>query len=463
MRFFLIQAATYFPETEKCFPVGTLQLAAYLREKAGCEVDFFDMQLNVRDPQPAIAALAAFRPDAVGISAMSVDQAALHATAAAIRRFNAKLPVIAGGSHPTTYPEDTLARGDIDFAVCGEGETAAAALVEHLQGRRRREEVPSLAWRENGAVRRTEAAAPITDLDALPFAAYDLVDLDPYYRILRTGVISARRRYAAVSTSRGCPYRCAYCHQILGKHWRPRGPENVAAELERLVRDFHIGEIIFVDDMFNLDKERVLKICRLLTEKRLDLKFAFPIGLRGDIMDEETILALKRAGMFRAMYAVETASPRLQKLIEKNLNIEKVLRVIELTNRHGVLSHGTFMLGFPTETEAEARATIRLAARSKLATAAFFRVIPFGNSRLVDLAREHGVVLPDDFSRFEFHKSKINVSPMPDAVVDRLKKRAYFRFYLNPVRFWRVLRRLPQPLENLPHLFAIWWRKTFIW
>jgi len=249
----------------------------------------------------------------------------------------------------------------------------------------------------------------------------------------------------------------------MDSRWRPRGPANVVTELERLVKDFRIGEIIFVDDMFNLDKGRVLEMCRLMIDKRLDLQFAFPIGLRGDIMDEETIVALKRAGMFRAMYAVETASPRLQKLIEKNLNIEKVLRVIELTNRHGVLSHGTFMLGFPTETEAEARATVRLAARSKLATAAFFRVIPFVNSRLVDLAREHGAVRPDDFTRFEFHKSKINVSPMPDATVDRLKKRAYFRFYLNPIRFWRMLRRLPQPLENLPHLFAIWWRKTFLW
>ncbi|MDP8223327.1 MAG: radical SAM protein [Candidatus Lernaella stagnicola] len=463
MRFLLIQAATYFPETEKCFPVGTLQLAAYVRETLGATVGFFDMQHNVRDVAPVIEAVRRFCPDVVGISAMTVDQAAMHAVAKAVKAHQPDLPVIAGGSHPTTYPGDTLARGDIDFAIRGEGEIGAAALLRHLQGELPRDEVPNLVWLENGELQSNEAAPWIEKLDSLPFAAYDLADLEAYYKMPRTGVIWARRRYAAVSTSRGCPYRCAYCHRVLGKRWRPRSPRDVVDELEQLVARYRIGEIVFVDDMFNLDKARVQEICRLIRLRRLDLKLAFPIGLRGDIMDEETIRALVDAGMFRCMYAVETASPRLQTLISKNLNLDRVLEVIDTTNRYGVLTHGTFMLGFPTETEAEMRDTIALAERSMLATAAFFRVIPFGDTELVALARKYGASVPDDFTRFEFHKSKVNVSPVSDEVVDHLKKLAYFRFYVSPRRFWRVLRRLPNIAANLPHLMAIWWRKTFLW
>lgn len=463
MRFFLIQAATYFPESEKCFPAGTLQLAAYLREHAHCHLGFFDMQPNVRGVAPVLAALDRFGPDAVGISAMSVDHAVLKDLAAAIKKRHPELPIVAGGAHPTTYAEDTLSTGDIDFVITGEGELGAAALVRHLRGELPRDQVPSLVWRDNGTVRRNDPAPLIDDVDSLPFAAYDLVDLEPFYNIPRTGVIWARRRYAAISTSRGCPYRCAYCHQILGKRWRARSPRNVVDEIEQLVARYRIGEIIFLDDMFNLDKKRVQEICRELHARRLDLKFAFPIGMRGDIIDEPTIRALVGAGMFRCMYSVETASPRLQKLVNKNLDIERVLEAIRITNRHGVLTHGTFMLGFPTETEAEVRDTIALARRSELATAAFFRVIPFGNSELVDIARRYGKEVPDDYSRFEFHKTTLNISPIPDEHLDRLKKRAYFWFYVSPRRLWRTLRRLPRPWSNLPHLVTIWWRKTFVW
>jgi radical SAM superfamily enzyme YgiQ (UPF0313 family) len=463
LRLLLVQAATYFPETEKCFPVGTLQLAAYLREHARCDVRFFDMQLDVKDPGPVLAAVAREKPDLVGISAMTVDHEAMHAVAAAIKQEHPNLPIVAGGSHPTSYPEDTLARGDIDFAIAGEGELGATALLEHLRGERPIEEVPNLSWLEGSELRRNEPAPYIDDLDSLPFAAYDLLDPEPYYRIPRTGVIWARRRYAAVATSRGCPYRCAYCHRVLGKRWRPRSPRHVADELEQLVARYGVGEIIFVDDMFNLDKARVQELCREIIARKLDLRFAFPIGLRGDIMDEATIRALTEAGMFRCMYAVETASLRLQKLIKKNLDVDRVLDVIDITNRYGVLTHGTFMLGFPTETEAEVRDTIDLAVRSKLATAAFFRVIPFGNTELAAIAREHGAQLPTDLSCYEFHKSKLNVSLVPDDQLDRLKKDAYFRFFLRPARLLRVLRRLPNPLQNLPHLIAIWWRKTFVW
>ncbi len=462
MRVFLIQAATYFPETEKCFPVGLLQLAAYLR-RAGHELGVFDMQPDVRTPKPAVRAAQAFRPDVVGIGALTTDERVLQAVAAAIKQALPGVPVMAGGPHATTYPADTLAAGNIDYIIAGEGEIGTAALLRHLAGEVAREEVPNLIVKNGDGLLRNEPAPWITDLDALPFAAYDLADLEAFYRIPRTGVIWARRRYAAVATSRGCPYHCAYCHQILGKIHRPRSPQHVVAEMKQLVERHQIGEIVFVDDMFNLDRQRVQTMCRLMREAGLDLKLAFPIGLRGDIMDEETVRALVGAGMFRCMYAVETASPRLQKLIGKNLGIDKVMNIIEVTNRYGVLTHGTFMLGFPTETEAEARATVDLACRSKLATAAFFRVIPFGNTPLADLARQHGAVLPTDFGAYEFHKSKINVSAMSDEVLDGLKKAAYQRFYLHPRRVWRILTRLPRWTSNLPRLFAMWVRKSFLW
>jgi anaerobic magnesium-protoporphyrin IX monomethyl ester cyclase len=95
------------------------------------------------------------------------------------------------------------------------------------------------------------------------------------------------------------------------------------------------------------------------------LKFTFPNGLRGDILDEEVINALSEAGTYLVCIAVETVTPRLQKLVEKNLDIEKTRNAIKLFGKHNIQVNGFFMLGFPTETPEEIKATIKFANLSK--------------------------------------------------------------------------------------------------
>jgi len=289
------------------------------------------------------------------------------------------------------------------------------------------------------------------------------VPLETYYRLPRVGVIFSRKRYATMISSRGCPYRCAYCHQIHGKKNRVRSPGNVVAEIRELKERYGIDEIVFVEDMFNLDRERTQEIARRIIGERLDIRMHFPIGLRGDIMDEDTILLLRQAGMYRCMYAIETATPRLQKLIRKNLNLDRVLKVIEQTAAAGVLTHGAFMLGFPTETETEARKTVETALGSALHTAAFYRVVPFRGTYLAELAEKDGKDIPEDSSKFEFHKTKLNVSRMSDETLDRLKKQAYRRFFLSPRRFWRTWKLLPNKSTLLPELARTFLRKAFLW
>jgi len=464
MNVFLVHASAYFPETERSMPLGAMYLASYLKDRHQCRVKLFDMQLRVRTPEPVIFQAREFKPDLIGISAMTPDSKVMESLAARFKSEFPDLPIVSGGAHASNNPESVMKNPSVDYVVSMEGERGFGALVDHLNGKRDLEQVPNLYYRRNGSSQQNDPAEFIEDLDSLPFPAYDLIDLEAYYRIPRCGVILSRQRYAALMTSRGCPYRCAYCHQILGKKWRPRSPENVVDEIEWLANEYGIGEFLFMDDIFNLSTDRTNRIARLIIDRELDVGLSFPIGLRGDIMTEESVKLLKQAGMFRCMYAVESASERIQGMIRKDNKLDKLLHIIDYTRKLGIMVHGSFMLGFPTETEQEAHSTIEWALRSGLHTAAFYRVIPFKGSELYVLAKAAGTPIPEDPKSYEFHKSTaVNVSAMPNRVLNRLKRKAYRRFYLSPRRLWDILRVLPNRRKTLPALLLIWIRKALLW
>ena len=464
MRVFLVQAAAYSPATERSMPLGIMYLASFLRAQLGAEVRLFDMQLGARDPAPVVADARAFKPDIIGVSGLTSDARAMDAVTRALRRTFPGAPILVGGPQTTCSAAETIRNADVDYLIAGEGETAFASFVNALAAGRDVRQTPNLWRREDGGVRANEPAPFIEDLDSLPFPAFDLIDRDAYWRIPRCGVIYWRRRYAAIITSRGCPYHCGYCHSLFGRKWRARSAENVVAEMERWVREYGVGEFVFMDDMFNWSAERVEHVAQLILERGLNVSLHFPIGLRGDIMTERGVTLLTQAGLHRCMYAVETASERLQILIRKNNKLDRLRHIIEFTRRQGVMVHGAFMLGFPTETEDEARATVDWAARSALHTAAFYRVIPFRGTLLAELAAQAGREPPAELPAYEFHRAAaVNVSAMPDAALTRLRRKAYRRFYLSPRRLWGILRALPNRRTLLPLLFATWVRKAFLW
>jgi radical SAM superfamily enzyme YgiQ (UPF0313 family) len=141
------------------------------------------------------------------------------------------------------------------------------------------------------------------------------------------------KRYAPIFTSRGCPFLCTYCHDIFGKRFRWRSPENVAAEV-KLLRSLGVDELEIVDDIFNMNPPRMKAVCRAIEPYKMHI--AFPNGLRFDILDEEGCEALTRAGTYAACVAVETITPRLQELIKKHLRVDRTHQAIRWMTERGV-------------------------------------------------------------------------------------------------------------------------------
>src|SRR5262249_42604628 len=180
-------------------------------------------------------------------------------------------------------------------------------------------------------------------------------------------------------------------HDIFGKTFRFRSPENVAAEV-KMLKDMGVDELQIVDDIFNMNPPRMKAVCRAIEPYRMNI--TFPNGLRFDILDEEGCEALTRAGTYAACVAVEAITPRLQELIKKHLRVEKTQQAIHRMTERGVLVRGFFMIGFPTETLDEIQATIDYAVNSDLSQAYFFNVVPQPGTPLYDLAlQEHPAAL----------------------------------------------------------------------
>ncbi len=422
-------------------PLGIMYIASVLRDM-GHEPKLYDLRLEPGGVEGLLDTAAAFRPDMVGISSLTVESEQMMEVARGIRERFPGTPILLGGPHATSYPEKILESGDVDFVVIGEGERTVRELIPLLEKGKAPESVKGVGYRLDGKTVINERQPAIEDLDSLPFPAWDLLDLDVYSN--RRGMSTLDPRpYMTLFTSRACPYQCIYCHHVFGKGFRSRSPENVIQEMEQLIRTYGIRDFELVDDIFNLDKKRTQKICDLIQEKALNVRLAFPNGLRADILTRELIQSLKDAGTVSASFAVETASPRLQKLVRKNLHLEKAREMINRSVDVGIITNAFFMLGFPTETREEILSTIRFAVNLKLHTAKFFIVTPFLGTDMAKMFQEKYEGLDTDFIDYDYNKGKYNLSEVDREELFRLQRYANFKFYINPRRILRIFRSYP--------------------
>lgn len=446
-------------------PLGLLYVAAYLRRHLGARVYILDTFFEAHPVRRAAEAVREVDPDVVGISALTAEAPLAHLLAAVVKRGRADLPVVLGGPYASSDPVEATADEHVDVAVIGEGERTFAELVQVI-----RDEGPSwrrsdtldavrgLAYRQDDQLHLTAPRPFIDDLDALPFPAWDLIDYRRYWSLqsMATGGI---RPYLTLLTSRGCPYHCVYCHQLFGKRFRARSPESVADEVAALLGR-GVGHIEVMDDIANFHRARFDRMLELLLERDLRPVLSFPNAIRADLMDDHSVELLKRVGVGEVSIAFETAAPRLQKMIRKNLSVDRALATVEAMARRRIFTRGYFMLGFPTETRAEMWQTIQLAHRSRLHLALFFTPNPFPGTELYEMSRQggqggDGVNTVD----FEYFCGPFNASAVPDPVYRALYRWAYLGFYGDPRRTARILRDRPS-WADLPTRAYLLLRKT---
>jgi anaerobic magnesium-protoporphyrin IX monomethyl ester cyclase len=430
--------------------LGLMYLSSYLKKQFNnlVEIKIFTLiskpNQSSDDRKVVLEQLKDFKPDVVGIRSLSIGQIAFHETVQTVKEWNKECILIAGGPYATDDPAGSLSSGYLDCAVLGEGEITFNEFIQSLLDKKEWKDINGIAYRNNGSILKTPPRIYIKDIDALPLPDYSVIDLELFSNQFLTFTSKISRPHANIMTTRGCPYRCAYCHNILGKTFRVRSPEKVLEEIRYVHDNFGITDFQIIDDIFNLDIARAKKICDLIIQSKMKLTFSFPNGIRGDRTDEELIDKMREAGTKFISIAVETASPRLQKLIKKNLDLDKVFNSIEYISKTGIITRGFFMLGFPTETEAELNQTIDYALESSLLGATFFTVVYFPGTELYKLAQSLGYFNNGDYN---ITRDYVNVGEGPYnyslETLTNAKKRALRDFAFSHKRLKEANRLLP--------------------
>ena len=348
-------------------------------------------------------------PDIVGINIpFSGWSKCAFEVANTVKRIDKDIITVLDGLHPSARPVECLSDPNVDFVVRGEGEQTISELVGALEQGNAADDlkkIRGIGFITSGKSVITPPRQEIQDLDSLPFPARHLLPMDTYFAAVKENPIRGviRKRWAIMTTSRGCPHECIFCsnHIVMGRKWRARNPEKVVEEIEQLVDTYKIKQIDFYDDNMTLKKKRVIEICDLIKESGLDIEWYVPTGVRADTLDEELLIRMKASGCRGLRIAPESGVQRVvNQIIKKNQNLKDVEKAVLLSKKVGIKLGVFFILGLIGETKEDIKETINYAYKlRKLGAESFHFSIasPLYGTELYEQAKRNGF-LRDDFS-----------------------------------------------------------------
>ncbi|OGN99213.1 MAG: hypothetical protein A2Y89_05775 [Chloroflexi bacterium RBG_13_51_18] len=421
-------------------PIGLALIAAIL-EKEGYTVSLLDA--NALGIMPEDVGKAVPDADIVGITAMTPTIGTALSIARYLKRDRPAIKIIIGGSHVTLLPEETLASSsDVDVVVRGEGDETVIDLLRAIENGLPMDGVAGISYTVEGKIVHTADRRKNADMDSLPYPAYHLL---PWKKYRPHPPHGRSMPFGAIVTSRGCPYRCAYCSKpVFGSRFRAQSPGRVVEEMRYLQQKFGIKEIAFYDDSFTLDKKRVHAIADKIIEQKL--KIAWTCETRVNLVDKELLEHMKQAGCYSVAYGIESASPDILKILQKDITLEQVETAVSDSRKVGLQVVGYFMLGSPGETPGTIRQTIEYAKRLKVDFAQFSVTTPFPGTELYDiymLDKKENIA----WEKFVYAGTDNPATPVFES--DTVKRedlqiwtrRAYREFYLRPGYIWQRLRR----------------------
>lgn len=427
-------------------PLGLLCLSASVKQKLGSDVEVTirDMRVRGQNEKSFSRDLGDWKPDLVGFSAISVEAARTAYWVDFVARHRPEAIRIVGGPYATSSGIEVLSETKADVVFRGEGELTLCEFLTCLLEGRSYKQVPGIAAKDEGGVAyMTGASTIVPDMDSLPMPDWAAIRLSDYHVGSSMNLVNAHPRYAPLMTSRGCPYDCIYCHQSMGQKMRYRNLDLVMDEIRLLYDTYGIRELQIIDDIFNVNRKRVLEFCRRIEESGMKLRLCFPNALRGDLLNEEVLHALKRAGTYMITVAVESGTPRIQEMIKKDLDLDKVVKNVRYADSIGIITKGYFMMGFVTETKDEIQRTIDLAVELPLLQVGFFTVVPQKATGLFDVTIDKA---PD----FQYGDAPHYFQNAPTYTkrqgydLPKLQRWAYIRFYLGSPRLLKMLWRFPR-------------------
>lgn len=406
-------------------PLSLAAIAAVLRE--GNDVRILDCPAQRMSEQALLAFVQKNAPD-IAISSVSTETIESDlAVLGMIKGIMKTSILIIFGIHASVFAEDILKSSAVDFVVRDEPEGTIRELVHALKKGALLDSVKGIAFRSSiGQVVSTAKREFIKDLDALPFPAWDLVDLGRYR------LPFSDNPFIIINTSRGCPFRCSFCNAqaYYGSSVRTRSVRNILDELEFSAGRYGIRDVFFWGDTFTLVREQVKNLCAGLIQGNYHIRWV--ANSRVDTVDEEILGLMKKAGCWLLSFGIESGDERILKSCGKNISLEKTRSAVRMTKAAGIKVAGHFILGLPGETEETAGKTIRLAKKLGLDFAHFYSAVPYPGSLLFEQASREGWIRGKSWAQFRQSEFVMDLPTISAERLYRLRRNAYYAFYLRP-------------------------------
>ncbi len=447
-------------------PLGLAYIAAYLI-KNGLNVKLIDAlglaidkssdwkhgtRLRGLTVEEVIASIPK-ESDFICISANFTPQHSVYlAMIAGLKNAFPEKKIVLGGNEATANYERYLQEG-ADYVVIGETEVSLLKVLRaaiEKKGSDALGSIDGIAYTKNGKTVCNPKKSFIKNLDELPFPARHLFPLENYWKA-KCSHGPVNKRFTPIISSRGCPFNCSYCSSSVfwGRHWTARSPENFVKEMQECVEKYGITEFEIEDDNLTLDIGRAKKIFNLIGEKKLNITWTTPNGVRPENLDRETLALMQRSGCVLLVLAPESGSQRiLREVYNKRIDLENIASVVKDCSSLGIKTTAFFVVGLPVETEEDrekTRAYIKRLAKLGLDEAGIFPCMPYPNTEIRKRYFDENTKGIDD----------LIIGAVPawypnHAAVESYIKELYFRFLLyktvyHPVR---VVKSLASVLLN---------------
>lgn len=419
-----------------------LAYSAAVLEQEGIEAAILDANAERLGPEEVARRARGY--DKVFITSTSLDRwqcphLDLQPFLRTVHALNEVVPeVYVMGSHGTVKPEEMLAATQARAVVRGEPEIT----VRELCAGAPRQEVRGITWR-NGAGAVHNADQRPVDMERLPMPAFHLLPMERYSYELLGG------RFTLFEMSRGCASKCTFCLlKTYGAGVRRKSVDKLAREVEYGIRNFGIKHAYFMDLEFTVLRRQVVEFCRFLIRQEYDFEWCCQTRL--DLVDDELLALMRRAGCRLIHAGVEAGSDEILKIVDKGITMREIEDGMRKIHAAGIETACFFIMGFPESDRREMSDIVKFAKRLNPTYALFHIAAPYPGTRLYEQVKNDPKLAFSDESLF------------PEAVVGRftlaelkaMTRQAYLEFHLRPSYIWgRITQGEPRLLASQLWLF----------
>ncbi|MCX9014276.1 MAG: radical SAM protein [Candidatus Methanoperedens sp.] len=429
-----------FAKKASVWPPLNLAFLAAIAENLGHDVKIIDGEAEDISLEKMVELTVAFNPDIIGITATTPFYHIAVELANELKKQVNEVPLIIGGPHITVLKENAFFPC-FDYAFIGEADESWSLFLKLYEEGKGISAVKGLLFRDGENIVFTGDADPVYDLDYMPPPARHLLQMDKY----TIGTMEGTKKFTTIMSVRGCPFKCIFCStKVFGSRFRKRSPRLVVNEMKSIVEKYGIRHFMFLDDTLTLEKNHILAICDLIVEEKLDITFEG--STRANLVDEEIISKMVKAGLIRISFGLESVDGNIRRIMRKEVPLESYIIANKLTNKYGIETLNSCMIGLPGETFDTVKKTLSFLRDShEIKQANISIAVPYPGTELYDMAKrgDYGLkLLVDDFSQFRRYNSAVmSVGDLsPDELI-KIQNDAFASIYLAPWRLIPMLRK----------------------